>query len=214
MLCHSHSCGGACAPPMTPEQPGPSSLRHKIAARLMVRGGIVTSFAWRQTSGLAPAPVATAVCGRNLLSPRRRRQDGLGQPRSSASVSRRAGSRLPPLRRIVCNGGTGSRRPVVATCRYARAAHTHRYLHGGSVSVFCDRRPGRDEAGAADRGGRSVDRRRAGVRRPRHRQVHGGPRAGRAAAADEGRGRLPYGCDPAAPAKLCEICRSRQRQAR
>ena len=38
----------------------------------------------------------------------------------------------------------------------------------------------------ADRRRRSGHRRRAGVRRPRHRQVHHGPRAGRPAAADEG----------------------------
>jgi magnesium chelatase subunit I len=51
---------------------------------------------------------------------------------------------------------------------------------------------------AVDAGGR----RRAGVRRPRHRQVHRGARAGRAAAADEGRGRLPLRLRPRGPAGL------------
>jgi hypothetical protein len=61
------------------------------------------------------------------------------------------------------------------------------------------RRPGRDEARHPDRRGRPQRRRRAGLRRPRHRQEHRGARAGRAAAADEGGGGLPLRLRPGAP---------------
>ena len=63
--------------------------------------------------------------------------------------------------------------------------------HGRRVSLFRHRRPGRDEAGAADRGDRSDDRRRARLRRSRHGQVDGGACARGAAAADARDRRLP-----------------------
>ena len=72
---------------------------------------------------------------------------------------------------------------------------------------------GQDEMKLAltDRRRRSQHRRRAGLRRPRHRQVHRGARAGRAAAADAGRRRLPLRLRPRGRSgRACEDCRTRR----
>ncbi|CAA9287958.1 MAG: Protoporphyrin IX Mg-chelatase subunit I, partial [uncultured Acetobacteraceae bacterium] len=81
-------------------------------------------------------------------------------------------------------GGSGARAPP-------RGFPLHR--HRGA---------GRDALGAARRGGGPGPRWRAGARRPGHGQVHGGPRARRAAAADAGRGGLPLQLRPVRDRRL------------
>ena len=147
------------------------------------------------------------------------------RPRSCARGSTTASARRsawPP-----CTSSTNCRAAPSARCSSASCASATRCTvstrriaescqrsltrfwrgHGLDVPVFRDRRPGRDEARAPDRRGRPERRRRAGVRRPRHRQVDRRARAGRAAAADACGGRLPpIGCDPR-PRRLRAIAR-------
>ena len=113
--------------------------------------------------------------------------------RSCCTVSMTSSIPVPTRRRACLPGAGPSRQPADRTNPAVRPCAPD---HVCGVSIFGDRRSGRDEAGDSDRGGRSLHRRRAHLRGSRQREVDGRPGACVAAAEDVGRGGMPLWLRP------------------